>query len=373
MNGHSILAPSSAGIWGKPGGCTAFPVLSMMYPQEDTDESREGELVHQLGADMLNAIRTGGYYTSAEVSPEIAEGVELYVQDVASVMRTRGVFSNPHLGIEQRVVIPRIHADCFGTPDCFIYDQASHHLTVWDLKFGYGVVEAYENWQCIAYIAGLMDLFGINGATDQLLTVDIRIVQPRAFHRDGPIRSWVTNGGDLRTHINILRNNAEESFTQLATLRTGSHCRYCPLRFDCPAAFAAGVQLYEAAMKPDTTNATPERLGYQLTVVRRALEQLQWLESGIEAQVKSLLQSGKSIPGWGLEPTYGRQKWSLPVDVVIATGAMAGVDLAVPTACTPKQAIKKGMDESVVKSISETPQSGLTLVRDTNKAMRIFK
>jgi hypothetical protein len=52
-------------------------------------------------------------------------------------------------------------------------------------------------------------------------------------------------------------------------------------------------------------------------------------------------------------------------------GELMGVDLkAQPTTVTPKQAIKAGLDESIIATFSETPESGITLVADDGTAAR---
>ena len=69
--------------------------------------------------------------------------------------------------------------------DFYLYDQAEKTLYVTDLKYGYEIVEPFENWQALAYAAGVAALPGM--VPDKVV---ITIVQPRAPHRRGPIRTW---------------------------------------------------------------------------------------------------------------------------------------------------------------------------------------
>ena len=216
-------------------------------------------------------------------------------------------------------------------------------------------------------------MLGITGVSDPYLTVRIRIAQPRAFHRDGTIREWVISGAELRNYFNVLSNNAATALGPDAEIKTGEHCRYCSARHACPAALKAGLTMYETAMAPTPVELTPEAIGVQLSIIKRAKAQLEYLESGFEARLTSTIRSGQAVPGWSLRDGRGREKWAKPVSEVIALGEMMGIPLAKPTAVTPKQARDAGIDGALVEAYSERPNTGLKLVADDNKARRIFQ
>lgn len=385
---HSILPPSSAGIWGKPDGCTGWVLMAQTYPEtEETVEAREGTASHEIGAEIITDAKTNNRHRTAKdwvgttasngviITEEMYEAAKEYGDDVARTMRKLGVFGGPGLRIEQRVEIPRVHAINWGTPDCSIYHKPSNALYVWDYKFGFEVVEAFENWQAIDYVAGLLDELEIDGHVDQFTTVHIRIAQPRAFHRDGTIREWKVLASELRAHINILSSNAHKALGPDAEFNTGSHCKHCPGRHACPAALKAGTGLYEVATKPVPVELSPEALGVQLAIVKRARKQLEYLESGFEEQAKGLIRSGSMVPGWSVEEGIGREAWAKPIEEVIALGDMLEFDLRKPVAAiTPNQAKKLGVDEAVITAYSTKPRTGLKVVPDNgNKAKQVFK
>lgn len=384
---HSIIAPSSAHIWGKPDGCTGFPLMAATYPEtEESEESKEGTAAHELAARMVDAHSKAmiGYPKQADVvdtpasngviiTEEMYEGAELYAEDVGSTMRFTRVFGGPHLAIEQKVHAARVHELSDGTPDCWLFDARSGLLYVWDFKFGYEVVEAYENWQLMNYVAGILDQLEINGHQEQHVRVNMRVVQPRAFHRDGPVREWVVLASDIRAHINTMANNAEESLSDRATCRSGSHCKHCPARHACEAALTGGMRLYEAASAPAPVELSPHALAVQYAIVQRARKQLEYLESGYEEQVKGLLRSGANVPGYRVEESVGRERWATPVEEVISLGDLLGHDLRKLGAITPKQAKKLGIDGAVISAYSETPRTGAKVVADNgNKAKQVF-
>lgn len=384
---HSMIPPSSAGIWGKPGGCTGWVIMAQTYPEPvENCAAKEGTASHEIAERMnqANAKARVGYPTKDEVvgsitsngvvfTEEMYDAAEMFADDVAMVMRETSVFGGPHLGIERRIEAKRIHELSFGTADAFLYARNQGRIYIWDYKFGFEVVEAYENWQSINYLAGIIEELEINGHVEQHTTVHVRIVQPRAFHRDGPIREWVVKASDLRAHFNILQANAHKALGPDAEYKTGSHCKHCPGRHACPAALKAGLGLYEVAAQTVPVELSAEALAVQYSIVQRARKQLEYLESGFEEQIKELIRKGANVQGYCVEERVGRERWAKPVAEVIALGDMLGHNLRKGGAITPNQARKLGIDDAVIMAYSEKPKTGLKIVLDNgNKAKQIF-
>ena len=382
---HSIIAPSSAAIWGKPDGCTGYVAMSAAYPEtEESEASKNGTASHELGEILIRMGQTAGSDKITDsirtdiVSKMSSDGVMFtdemfnaaweYADDVLYELHTR---RGARLEVEHRVTCPSIHTESFGTVDAFMHDTFKQELIVWDYKYGMGTVEAFENWQCINYVAGLLDYLQCE---EQHITVRIRIVQPRAFHKEGTIREWVIKASDLRVHINTLHNNAHRALGPDAGTLTGDHCKHCEARHACDVALTAGMKLYEIAGKPLTVELDPNAMGIQLSVVKRAIRQLQYLESAYEEQVKSMLRGGKAVRGWYTMPKFGRVKWNKPYDEIVAMGDMMGKDLRKdPVAITPAQAIKLGVDKTLIAAYSEKPNNGLELTEtSTNKSREVF-
>ncbi len=387
MNDHSIISPSSAGIWGKPGGCTGYVSMSAAYPElEDSTASAEGTTSHEIGEELIAwAMRVVPATVSASaretfvgkkasngviVTDEMFDAAWEYADDVVREARDRK--SSPEL--EYRIKAPYIHAESFGTVDSWMYDPDKKELIVWDYKYGFGIVEAFENWQAINYVSGLLDELITDWRLKPATTIRIRIAQPRAFHRDGTIREWCTNTDEIQGYIEVLHNNAHIALSAEATTHTGDHCRYCEALHACPAALKAGVNLFEVTGHPLPVELTPQNMGVQLSIIRRAKKQLEYLESAFEEQVKSSIRSGKNVPGWSVQSSYGRLAWAKPIDEVIALGDMMGQDLRKPLdAITPTQAKKLGIDEALISAYSEKPNTGLKLTPDNKtKAREVF-
>lgn len=110
-------------------------------------------------------------------------------------------------------------------PDC---------ITIADLKYGRGIVEVEDakgvpNRQLMVYLAGAVATFGPRPK------YRITILQPRAWHRDGPIRSRDVSAAEFSVFLFDLENAIEANFGNGACT-PGDHCQdYCPARSTCRA------------------------------------------------------------------------------------------------------------------------------------------
>jgi hypothetical protein len=369
---HAVLAPSSAARWVK---CAGSVTLSILYPEgDDTPEAMEGTAAHWAFAEMLEGrlIDVGLVAPNGVVlTEEMIEGAEMYVDDIET---TLGKPWMKYLQVEQRVDIPSVHAANWGTPDTYLFAHnpttGAATLYLWDYKFGHGYVDVFENWQLIDYAAGVLDSLQIDGHADQYLDIVMRVVQPRSYHRDGPVREWRVKAADLRPYFNKLRAAAEAAMLPEAPCVVNPECKHCSARHVCEAFTGAAYRAADLATRSVPLELSPAAMGLELRMLKAAQATLDARITGLEQAAFSRLTRGERIPFFALEATVGRQVWSKPLPEVFALGAMFGKDLAKPAAITPKQAEKAGIDPALVALYSMTPAGSLKLVPDDGTTAR---
>ena len=368
---HSILPPSGAAAWKL---CPLWVHMNQAYPQPDTPESLEGNAAHWVFAEML-AGRPVSEGTQAPngvfITDEMIEGGELVVDTVRARIPAGTV-----LHVEEPVAIPRIHAQCWGTPDIWAFYGVT--LEVIDYKFGHRFVDEYENDQGVAYTAGIIDhlaeVLGKGaGLLDQAIKVNFTVIQPRCFYKGAPVRTWSVLASDLRAHTNQLANAAGVALAPNPPAVTNSECGDCPGRHACPALQKAAYHDAEFAVKSSPVELPPAAASLELKMLERSLERLQARVEGMREAVATYIRQGHAVPFHRAEQGYGRQQWTMPTEQVLAMGSLMGVDLSKPGVKTPKQALKSGVDEAVIKAYSITPLGSIKLVPDNPAdARRVF-
>jgi hypothetical protein len=366
---HSILAPSSALRWVH---CPGSAPLSFGVPEDDKGApAAEGTATHWYAAEWL----TKGSAPVATVDPDgtlmTKELMDIAERYVRSVTTTPG----DDLCVEQRLECTSIHPDVFGTCDAYKINRPAKTASLWDLKTGFGYVSEFENWQLIVYASGVFDrLFERFGPETWEWHFNLRIVQPRAWHRDGPVRLWRVSARTLGDYWRKLRLAAEEARGNDPRTVPGPWCKHCPGRFQCKALQAAALDAVDQANDATPIDLPPDGLSIELRLLRRAKEQLEARITGLEARAMSAIQRGGVVPNWTIEHTAGREEWVKPVAEVLALGQLAGINLAKPQeAITPKQARDAGVDAALVAGFSQRRPGAAKLIPiDTAAARKAF-
>ena len=239
-----------------------------------------------------------------------------------------------------------------------------------DYKFGHEYVDEFENWQLINYAAGLFDLYQIDGKADEWTTVTMTIVQPRCYHRDGPVRRLTVRASELRGHINQLRMAAEAAHEANPVATVNPKCKHCSGRHACEPYQRSALQAADLSMRSVPLDLTPVAMGLELAMLKRAQAAMDGRISGLEASIDAQIRQGQRVPGWCLEPTEGRTAWSVPAQEVAILGDMYGVALRKDAVITPKQAEKAGIPAEIVKEYSFNPPGAQKLVPETSTQLR---
>lgn len=373
---HSILAPSSAVRWVQ---CAASVLLEALYPETESEKTAadEGTAVHWVAAELLS----GRDVALGQVAPvgvvlteEMIDAATMYVEAVDAALANYPGHDRSMLHVEERVDIPYVHALNWGTPDTWFIDPDQCVIYLFDLKYGHRHVDEYENWQLIDYAAGVLEKCGIDGFLDQTFDVVMTIVQPRSYHRGGPVRSWRLKAAELRPYFNTLQNAADTAMQTGAVGKAGPECLYCRARHACETLQRDAYRSATISASSVPVDLTPAALGLELHMLRQAAERLKGRITGLEEQARQQLRGGQRVPFFALVEKPGREQWAKPVDEVLALGTLFNADLSKPReAITPGQArtlLKKaGLPADVIGSYS-TRSTALSLEPDDGSEAR---
>ena len=116
----------------------------------------------------------------------------------------------------------------FGTSDAITVEYFGT-LFVWDFKYGIKIVDPKENTQAIYYGLAALDKFG-----KDFERVVIGILQPRAVHRDGSVRTWETTPEELDKWRPKYRNGVKKCEAPKPKYKRGDWCFFCRGKKDCP-------------------------------------------------------------------------------------------------------------------------------------------
>lgn len=388
---HFFLQPSSAYKWVH---CSFNPSLEAAVPDEhDTEENRAGTAAHELGEAMIRSyIRAGVDFPKCEgfasngvlITEEIYESAKVYADYVRGIMQDTGIFTEDLIIIEKKFHIPEIHQLNGGTPDIIIYDRNNGVIYLIDFKHGHRSILAYENWQVLNYAKGVLAYLGLNGHQDQHIRFEFRIIMPRCYDGNGPIREWSVQASELRGYFNQLENAAYAATSGDLVANPGPYCRDCKGRLLCDGLRNAGAALADFAVAAATHELDAEALGFELDWLEKAIKIMEARKDALESETIRRTLKGEAVAGWGTERSQARLAWLNEHSVVIDAGKSLGVDLVKkvePHTPTEALALVKRIDKAngnenltkAIKALSHRPNGAVKLKRDTETlAHRVF-
>lgn len=155
-----------------------------------------------------------------EVTDQMVECIQSALDHIKAEVKRLGKGSK--VTSEVRVYPLADREDMYGTTDVAI--SGWDELVVIDYKHGAGVVVEVEGNTQLRYYA-------LGAAREEEFAhqkVTYTIIQPRAQHADGPIRSETITMKELKAWGIELQQAVEKTEKPNARLRAGPHCRFCP-------------------------------------------------------------------------------------------------------------------------------------------------
>lgn len=364
---HSILGASSSHRWLS---CPGSVRLSKGIPRTSSTYADEGTAAHELAEMCLrNGANTGAFIgsmitvneTAYEVTEEMAEAVQLYLDTVRTDLKDAG--KGAELMVEHRFNLDWLYDGMFGTNDALVA-QPFGLLQVYDFKYGAGVaVDVVDNPQLMYYALGA-------AKGDAYEEIELIIIQPRANHPDGAVRRVRMWPAELfRWAEEVLLPGAEATENEDAPLATGSHCRFCPALAVCPAQKERAMSVAKAAFSK-TQPPAPEALS--ITELKKIIDAADMVEAWMSAcrsHLKHLLESGTVTAdqaGYKIVAGRSTRKWADETEAV-AVMEMLGIEPYEQKIKSPAQAekmAKKGAFDSVITTIRGTQMVPLSDKRE---------
>lgn len=385
-------------VIGRVIACPGSPALCDTVPKSgDSAYAAEGTHAHAVGEYCLkNGLRSAGdlvhmslplgedlpaTISGKVVTKEMADAVDVYLD---AVWEEVDASPDAELYVEQtfELDIAAAPGEVYGSNDALVYSPSKARLVVFDYKHGVGVsVTADDNAQLKFYAAGA----ALSHPDWRIREVVLVIVQPRSRDADtvGAVRPWSMEPLDLieftgtvekavaatqeaghNLHWSGVTSGAEEKFA--ASLKAGSHCRWCDAAPVCPAKERQildaipgqfkGVNLVTPSALPEVKTLDTKRLGEVLV----ALQHLSAWQKQVEEYVEGLLMSGTPVEGWKVVEKIGRRKWIENDEEVVAYLELHGVareNAYPPKLCTITEAerlLKAECDKVTFAQAKET-------------------
>lgn len=388
-------ASSTERNWACPGALA----LTIDLPETTSEAADWGTCAHEIAehclfdakkdADQFIGQTLKGKSHSFEVDEEMAETAQMYVDYCRKRMADYKTETgrNALVFVEERFSLADLKPpfDAGGISDCTMIFPLWKTIESVDLKGGRGhVVEAIGNPQARTYSLGAM-LKHPGHDIDKVMST---IVQPRAPHKDGRIRSdvfhvaelleWTTDlvaAMRLAAEAMQFHNSADmASGTWSSTyLKAGDHCKFCKAKATCPAIKQKVIDTvgvwFEETGEARLANTPPSTDPVERGHILDMLEMIEgWVKSVREEEHRKA-EAGAPATNYGLVPKQGREKWNEGVEEqVIGAAVLAKLPeskyLNPGKLKTPKQVRKElGPQAGLVAGLSTTPDAGTNLVR----------
>jgi len=306
-------------------GCSGSGQLERLMPRSSSFFADEGKVAHDLGEKcltnrynptaMVGMVMTSDNGTAIEVDEEMANAVDTYVTYCRDLIAVTAQGDDSRWFVERKFDL----SSFLGPGEIGYVDFGAvgdYYLDIVDYKHGAGVaVDALDNLQCLAYGLGAARLY----AGDDWHTMRITIVQPRAFHVDGPIRTWEIKRSQIPDMLMLLDGIVQETETK-PKLTLGDHCMFCSAKLRCPAQ----RQLLKETLMTDIfdDDAPPPIEVADLEPVQVAdiylnkIDMVSRWVSAFKNHAKEMAEQGNPPPGLKLVPSRPRRYFKRGINIV---------------------------------------------------------
>lgn len=368
-DGHSPIGASVCHrFWECPG---SVELIKKTPLQPTSRPAAEGTVAHMIGDTYLNAFKSNksgralgllsmiGTTTmeddhEIEITEEMIEAVSTYINTIRKEVDKIG--TNPSfLSVEEQFQLD-VDPEAWGRNDASLYIPFEE-LHIWDYKHGKGVVvEVPWNKQLMYYALGALQ-------GKEVQRVVTHIVQPRAYHPDGPIRSFTYTMTDLKAFEIGLKVAIKKTREPNAEVKSGKHCRFCPAISFCPALKKEANQIAEKTF--DVVKANEFNVDDMLKFLDMKDRVKEFFEKVI-GYLTSEAERGVDIPGHKLVRTRTHRRWKSETRVISKFRGELGDKMFAPSKLKTPAQLEKLLKKGELAGYMEKPEGGLVLVPDSD-------
>ena len=351
---HEIWSASStAANWTCSG---RIAMATLVGEEKESEHAARGTAAHTVAERCLRknveadtfigqTIKTKQH--EIEIDQELADSAQTHVDYVRSLSKA----PTAHTFIEQKFSLAKLDPPfgAGGTCDAIIVHADS--MEVVDLKNGMGVVDVNENKQLRTYALCAL----LNAPSANVKTITSTVVQPRAPHKDGRIRSETYHVADLIDWtVDLLARMrlSKQALTEFEALDgsriafdawaekwlTTGACTFCPAEGICPKRRKEALSIMGDTAKrwfeePTTDDplivgnapdiASPEELAHWLDGLE-ALEN--WIKA-VRGYAHGAAERGVDIPNWMIVDKIGNRAWMEKDEAKLAAALKATLKL----------------------------------------------
>lgn len=331
---HSVLAPSAASRWIHcPGSVRATLEQQTLDATAGSSYAHEGTAAHDLlelclrlgckpeelkGAVLHRYTDAAGKEVGHEVDEDMIDAVGHAFDYITAweAQHPKGVVHmerQVHWGAHPAVKLSKEHSS--GTADVFLIDLDEFDVEVIDYKHGAGVVvHALDNDQLKLYAVGALSDVDLVPASlrTQITEVKLVIIQPRARHATGPVRTSVETVKALDKWVKDVAVSGRQALKPNAPRNAGKWCRWCSAAPTCRALMdlvmeQAGTEFGAIDERPPTD---PNTLSVaELARAMAAADMIEAWAKAVRGRVLAMLLAGRELPGWKLVAGRSTRTW----------------------------------------------------------------
>lgn len=362
---HAKLSASGSDRWLN---CPGSVALSENAPaQEESEYAKEGTDAHSCLEAILKNHGKKPYSAAQMLRSKFPDSMVEHAIAAYKEIAAR-IPEGATLLCETKVDLTFVGPDMFGTVDAAIVDEFGE-LHVIDYKYGAGVaVDPDENTQLIYYALGIAHKYAFNFSK-----VVLTIIQPRAEHKNGPIRQWSLEIDELIKWTDRFKNGVKRTQEPVAELKTGDWCRWCPAKTICPKLSDEAFAQAQIDFEPETDSniflpvanmVRPEKIANVLDAAKKIET---WIEA-IKEHALHLAKSGVRIPGYKVVQKRSTRKWVNAESVSEEAEMLWGTEaFTKPELLSPAQLEKAvEVDPDWIEENTTKESSGVTLAPESD-------